>query len=153
MTTSPDRIPASPRHVFERFVQASINNAWDDLADLYAPDAVVEIPFAPPGVPKSSQGRELFRERFRAAAGSRQFHKAEPVIVHETPDPELIVAELSLHGTVTVTGRSFVNSFVMVMRVRDGLIVSSRDYSNPFVMAEAFGRLSELFAALTDRTG
>jgi ketosteroid isomerase-like protein len=148
---STDRIPASPRQVFERFVQASINNAWDDLADLYAPDAVVEIPFAPPGVPKLSQGRELFRERFRAASGSRQFHEADPVIVHETLDSELIIAELSLRGTVTGTGHSFVNSFVMVMRVKDGLIVSSRDYSNPLAMAAAFGRLPELFTALTDK--
>jgi uncharacterized protein len=34
------------------------------------------------------------------------------------------------------------------MRVRDGLIVQSRDYANHAVFAAAFGRLDEVAAAL-----
>jgi ketosteroid isomerase-like protein len=139
----------SPREIFERFLRASVDNAWDDLANLYSPDVVIEIPFAPPGVPQLTEGREVIRERFKGAAGMRQFQKADSVIVHETHDPELIIVEYDLHGQVTTTGRLFINKYIMVIRVRDGQIVSSRDYANPLTGAVAFDILPQLFSALT----
>ena len=38
----------------------------------------------------------------------------------------------------------------MVVTVRDGLIVHSRDYSNPIDGARLLGRLPQLVATLTD---
>ncbi|WP_182902271.1 nuclear transport factor 2 family protein [Microbispora sp. H10830] len=133
----------SPREIADRFLRASVANAWDDLADLYASDAVIEIPFAPEGVPTRSQGRELFRARFKAAAPLRRFEKAGPVVIHETRDPEVVIVEYDLHGSMTRSGRPFVFSYVMVMRIRDGLIVHSRDYANPLAGAEFRDELAE----------
>jgi ketosteroid isomerase-like protein len=140
----------SPREIVERFIQATADNAWDDLADLYAADVVIEIPFAPPGVPRRTEGRETLRERFKGVAGLRRFDKAELLAMHETQDPEVIVVEWSVHGQVNATGRSFTFSYIMVVRVRDGRIVSSRDYSNPIDGAKAFDRLPQLFEGLVD---
>ena len=36
----------SPRELFEQLIQGVSEQRWDELADLYAEDAVVEHPFA-----------------------------------------------------------------------------------------------------------
>ena len=50
--------------------------------------------------------------------------------VHETADPEVVIAEYGPSGTVTTTGRRASASFVMVLRVRDGRIVHLREYQD-----------------------
>jgi hypothetical protein len=42
---------------------------------------------------------------------------------------------------------------IFVMRVRDGEIVSSRDYHDAIASARARGQLGELFAAVTGDAG
>jgi ketosteroid isomerase-like protein len=128
------------RSVFDRFLAASVENRWDDLADLYAEDVTIEMPFTLPGVPRETKGREELRRRFRAAGQVRRLVKAENVVVHETNDPAVLVAELDLHGEVG--GAPFVSSYVMVMTIRDGLIVHSRDYTDTAAAAERLKALS-----------
>ncbi|WP_033290917.1 nuclear transport factor 2 family protein [Amycolatopsis jejuensis] len=115
--------------VFERFLAASVDNRWDDLADLYAEDVVIEIPFAPAGVPTMTQGREELRKRFHQAASRRRITKADRVVVHQTSDPEVLVTEFDLHGEME--GKPYVSTYAMVMTMREGRIVRSRDYSGP----------------------
>jgi uncharacterized protein len=74
--------------------------------------------------------------------------RATNVTIHETTDPEVIVAEFEYRGTILARGRSFVTRCVFVMRIRDGQIVESRDYIDPIASARAHGRLDELFAAI-----
>ena len=128
------------RSVFDRFLAASVENRWDDLADLYAEDVTIELPFTLPGVPRETKGREELRRRFRAAGQMRRLVKAENVVVHETADPAVLVAELDLHGEID--GSPFVSSYVMVMTIRDGLIVHSRDYTDTAAAAERLKELS-----------
>ncbi|MEF3305359.1 nuclear transport factor 2 family protein [Paenibacillus sp. GYB003] len=71
----------------------------------------------------------------------RRFEEAEWLAMHETQNSEVVVAEWIVHGQVTATGRSFTLSYMMVVKVQDGRIVSSRDYSNPIDGAKAFDRL------------
>jgi ketosteroid isomerase-like protein len=135
---------ASPREVAERFIRAAAANAWDEVADLYAPDAVIELPFAPPGIPGLFEGREGHRTRFKAVAPARRFTKVDPLVLHETDDPEVVVAEYTLHGTMTRSARPFAFSYVMVVRVRDGLIVHSRDYGDNLAGAEFREEIAEV---------
>ncbi|MFI5583719.1 nuclear transport factor 2 family protein [Amycolatopsis sp. NPDC051758] len=134
------RVPASPaRAVFDAFLAASVENRWDDLADLYAPDVVIEMPFTPAGVPRLTHGREELRGRFLAAGKVRRLVKADNVVVHETSDPSVLVAEFDLHGELG--GSAFVSTYVMVMTVRDGLITYSRDYADTAAAAERIRQL------------
>ncbi|WP_410562218.1 nuclear transport factor 2 family protein [Amycolatopsis sp. cmx-4-61] len=122
------------RAVFDRFLAASVENRWDDLADLYAEDVTLEMPFTLPGVPRVTKGREELRRRFRAAAGSRRIVEAGNVVVHETTDPSVLVAEFDLHQEER--GEAFAVSYVMVLTVRDGRIAHSRDYTDTAAAAE-----------------
>jgi len=122
------------RAVFDRFLAASVENRWDDLADLYAEDVTLEMPFTLPGMPRETKGREELRRRFHAAAGMRRVTKADNVVVHETKDPSVLVAEFDLHQEVR--GTAFTASYVLVLTIRDGLITHSRDYTDTAAAAE-----------------
>jgi len=76
--------------------------------------------------------------------------RARNITVHQTSDPEVIVAEWDYDGLVTTTGRSFQVSNIQVSRVRNGQIVASRDYHNHLVLAELLGQLPTLLAALAN---
>lgn len=64
--------------------------------------------------------------------------------MHETADPEVIVAEFAYAVTHLATGKRFSYPCTFVVRVRDGEIVESRDYIDHLGSAEARGSLAEL---------
>ncbi|MFI0724288.1 nuclear transport factor 2 family protein [Streptomyces sp. NPDC021224] len=120
----------SPHDVLDRYYQAMLDKSADDLADLYAADAVHEFPFTAPGFPPSFEGREAVRAGYRAAWGASPVRVEEirRVAVHRTDDPEVIVAEQVVMGTVPDTGAAFGVPGLLVLRVRGGCISHVRDY-------------------------
>jgi ketosteroid isomerase-like protein len=70
------------------------------------------------------------------------------VVVRETDDAEVVVAEFDYRVHHRVTGRTFEAANIQVLRVRDGLIVSSRDYHDHLALVVAGGDLPRLVAAL-----
>ena len=127
----------SPRDVIESLIQGISKGRWQELDELYADDALVEYPFALPSGPTRLAGRSAIRRYFAAVARLPLELKAHHVVVHETKDPEVVIAEYVYDGLVTTTGRSFQVSNIQVSRVRDGQIVTSRDYHNHPVLADA----------------
>ncbi|WAL64339.1 nuclear transport factor 2 family protein [Amycolatopsis cynarae] len=132
----------SPREVFFRLSEGISDGRWTELGDLYAEDCVVEHPQRPPAGSRMT-GRKAVADRFAATAGSIEL-KARDVVVHETTDPELVVAEFAYHGRHGE--RTFRSANVQVLRVRDGLIVHSRDYHDYLKMAAARDGLDALAA-------
>jgi ketosteroid isomerase-like protein len=140
-------MPATPREVLERVIDRVTRQQWDALPELYAEDTIVDHPLQLP-VPTTLRGRSALAEHFAAAAPLPLRVRAENLVVHETSDPEVVVGELDYRGVNTDTGTQFTIANIFVMRVRDGLIVESRDYANHAVFAAAFGRLREVTDAL-----
>jgi len=108
-----------------------------DLAELYAADAVVELPFAAPGGLRL-EGRAQIREHFAGASRAPVRLTPSRVRIHETHDPEVVVVEYDYDGEVTTTGARFTVANVQVITGRDGLIVESRDYHDHAALAAAF---------------
>lgn len=144
---------ARPREVFESLVRLSAEGSWGELADLYAEDVLIEIPFAMPGAPRRAQGNSVFRGRLQASADRRDVNKVENVVIHETADPEVVIGEYELHLTSASTGEPHVCGYVTVIRVRDGKIVHSRGYSDPLAQAEALGKMPEVLTLLNEKFG
>lgn len=142
---------ASPRETAERFLRAAIGADPGEMADCYAASVVIEMPFAvAPLIPARIEAtREELRARFRAGAASRKYKSLGNVVIHETADPDVVIIEYELHGEFTQTAEPFSLSFLMVLTVRGGQIVHSRDYSNPIAGARVIGRLPELIASLS----
>ncbi len=100
-----------------------------ELAALYAERTRVEHPMALDDTPLLS--RDDLRRHFAAGTDMTPItdYRTADIVVHETTDAEVIVAEFRYLGSVG--GRSFQVPCVFVMRVRDGEIVESRDYISP----------------------
>jgi ketosteroid isomerase-like protein len=145
------RSGVTPRQVAERFIRAMVSQAPGDMADLYADRLVIEMPFFPPGLfpARVETGREELRARFAAGRADRIYTQAGNVVIHETADPEVVIVEYDLHGERLEPREAFTQSFILVLTIRDGLIVHSRDYTNPITGARMLGRLPELIKALT----
>ena len=112
----------------------------DGYADLFAPDAVIEAPFAPPGAPGRLQGREAIREYSRhVMASPLRLDDFEVTDLHQTQDPEVVIVEMRTAGTLTTTGRSFAATSIQILRIRGGRIVLFRDFADPRVLADVLG--------------
>jgi uncharacterized protein len=131
---------ATPADVLVRRSHLILNGDADGFADLFAPDAVIEVPFTPPGVPARLEGREAIREYSRRVMASPlRLEDFELVELYQTQDPEVVIAEVRAKATVTTTGRSFTATSIQILRVREGHIVLFRDFADPRVLEEATG--------------
>jgi ketosteroid isomerase-like protein len=134
----------TPRETVEALLNTVTEEDRTKLADFYAPDVVIEMPFQPGAA--RTEGRETIRARMVAGKDTWVFDGVKNLTLHETADPEVIITEYELAGRVTATQKPFTVRFVMVTRVRDGLIVHSRDYNNPLTMARAMDATPEQLA-------
>ncbi|BAL87883.1 hypothetical protein AMIS_26630 [Actinoplanes missouriensis 431] len=140
---------SSPRETFLKLVHGVCDGPYEELADLYAEQTLVTHPFHPLDAPPLHSRREL-HEHFTAPPLITRTLNRKPVdiVIHETADPEVIVAEFAYQGRVEETGEEFTVPCVFVMRIRDGLIVESRDYIHHIASARARGQLDSLLHAL-----
>jgi len=128
---------ATAREVVEQVLRVGREMDAEAFAALFAPDGYVEWPFRPAGVPARVAGREQIREFLTAQAnGLIRFDEYRNTVIHQTVDPEVVIVEYDVDGTVLPTGAPFHQTIIAVLRVRDGLIASYRDYLNPLVLAE-----------------
>ena len=121
----------TPAEVLERRREVLRNQDTDGFAGLFAPDGVIELPFAAPDMPSRLEGQQAIREfSRRMAASPLRIDDLESTAVYQTDDPEVVITEIIAHGTVTSTGRTFTGTSIQVFRIRDGKIVLFRDYFN-----------------------
>ena len=129
---------ASPADVLSRRRQLMLNGDADGLADLFAPDAVIEFSFhGPPGTPVRLEGREVIREYSRRVMASPlRLEDYEVAEFYQAQDPEVVIVEMRAKATVTTTGRSFTASSIQVLRIREGHIVLFRDFADPRILED-----------------
>jgi ketosteroid isomerase-like protein len=144
---------AGPRDVFARYQRAVLDQSPDGIADLFAPDGVFEYGFTVPGMPRRTEGQEEVRRGLRQMLGRFRFEEYLNVRIHRAADPEVIVVEHDIAGTIVATGRPHVMSYVYVLRVRDGHIVHLRDYANLLAAAEVSGGLAAFLGRFTTPPG
>lgn len=117
----------------------------DKLAEFYAEEADVRHPMVPLG-DTPLLGREALRQHFgTAGSAGRAGVRVEDVRVHQTADPEVVIGEFTYRGDAGWATRGFI-----VLRVRDRLIVESRDCIDHLGLARATNTVDALWAKLTD---
>lgn len=117
----------------------------DKLAEFYAEETDVRHPMAPLGdTPLLS--REALRQHFATALSAGLTGvRVENVRVHQTADPEVAIGEFTYRGD-----GGWAAPGIIVFRIRDGLIVESRDYIDHLGLARATNTVDALCAQLTD---
>jgi uncharacterized protein (TIGR02246 family) len=132
---------ATPADVLARRRQLMLNGDADGLADLFAPDAVIEFSFhGPPGTPARLEGREAIREYSRRVMASPlRLEDYEVAELYQTQDPAVVIAEMRAKATVTTTGRPITATSIQILRIRDGHIELFRDFADPRFLEDVIG--------------
>lgn len=140
--------PLTPAEVFLALVNGVAEGRWDELPGLYAEQTDVVHPFDPLRAP-ALRTRDQLRAHFAPGGTDPTLpRRAASITIHQTTDPEVIVAEFEYQGTVAGTGEPFALPGIFVLRVRNGEIVSSRDYFDHLTAARVRGQLDALIAAI-----
>lgn len=107
--------------------------------DLFADDAVLECPFAPPGGMHRLVGRDAIAAYFRELSGVQDSDGMTLAAVHRSTGQQ--VAVLEYHGTARsrITGSSYPQRYVAVVQTGDGRIRLFREYWDPRPVVAAFG--------------
>jgi uncharacterized protein len=139
----------TPGDVFRQLVNGVAAGEWQSLPELYGEETYVVHPFHPLGSEPITSRAEL-EAHFRPPAGAPPLptRTVENVVIHETVDPEVIIAEFEYHGAAMDTGAPTVIPAVFVMRVRNGQILMSRDYLDHLASARFRGQLGEMLKAI-----
>ncbi|MEU8209541.1 nuclear transport factor 2 family protein [Micromonospora sp. NPDC049044] len=133
----------SSRAVVEEILRAGREADIEAFVALMAPDGYLEWPYHPPGVPGRLRGRPEIRRHLTQTAGTFiRFDEYRNVVLHETTDPEVVIVEYEAYGSVVATAGPFEQQVIAVIRVRDGQVLSYRDYVNPLPLVEALASIT-----------
>lgn len=116
------------------------------FAGLWAADGIIEFPFATADYPSRVEGREAITAYMRSYPDLVDIREITSRSLHQTTDPEVVVAEFETSGFVVKTGQPYTMKYIGVITVRDGEITLYRDYWSPLAAAEAMGGLDELLS-------
>lgn len=129
----------TPHAVFERMRQTWLGEPGPLTGEDYADDVIIEAPFAPPGRPTRIVGRQRFLDfaNPQRAALPVRFDDCRTTAVHETADPDTIIVEYELTGTVTTTNQQHTAAFISVLTVHNGKVTRWREYQNTLAIMTA----------------
>jgi ketosteroid isomerase-like protein len=119
-----------------RALQLLLDKDMIGFAGLWAEDGVMEFPFAPPGWPAGVEGRAAIEDYLRDYPKMLDIQGFPAQVVHQSTNPDVAVVEFDAEGVVVATGKPYRFSYIAVITVRDGEIVSYRDYWNPLYVQE-----------------
>jgi ketosteroid isomerase-like protein len=118
-----------PLQVLERRDKVIVDHDMEAFVDLFAEEAVIEMPFTTGELPSRLEGREVIRAfSLHADRDAMRLDELRVHQIHQTADPEVVIVELTSVGHVTATGAPFEVPCIQVFRIRDGRIVLFRDY-------------------------
>jgi len=145
-------VPAAARSLLDGYYRAMLAKNADALANLYAEQAVHEFPLLTPFFPKQLNGREEIRKHYAAVWGASPIRILDlrETAVHVAQGSGTIIAEAE-YTAQSPDGKSFVLSFLVVMRVENNLISRLRDYMDSLGAAHGLDRLPNLVEALKRR--
>ncbi len=106
---------------------------------LLAEDAVLELRFAPPGIPRRTEGKaaiEAFMGPVGDAIEAENFLDIELDTMHG--DPSVVVAQFHSDMKLKVPG-SYKNQYIGLITVRDGQVARFVEFFDPIPLQEALG--------------
>ena len=111
----------------------------DELVDLFADDAVMELPFAPGKMARRHVGKAAIGTFQRFARDAFSEFSMTVDAIHETTDPHVVVAEHRSVAVVAENGRPYCNHYVTFFTFDDdGRITKWREFYDAGVVVRAF---------------
>jgi len=118
---------------FARAIKALQAGDIDSWMEIYAPDAIHEFPFAPEGMARSLEGRDVIAAYMGQLSSLIRFGSLSDVRVREAGD-EVIIEATGHHRRVADDSPRDL-SYVWFITHRDGKVTHFRDYMNPLQLS------------------
>jgi uncharacterized protein len=113
------------------------DGGWPASDIMQGRSRLMTSPGSAPGAPSRLDGQEAIRDYSRHfVALPMRLEEFEVAELHQTQDPEVVIAEMRVRATLTTTGQSFNATSIQVLRIREGQIVLFRDFANPRVLGD-----------------
>lgn len=132
----------TPIEVLELYYGAMRDKSADDFAELYAMNAVHEFSFFTPNGPPRLEGREAVRSSYKDRWRNHplMIKTINSVFIYQATDPEVVIAQwLAQAALSTASERAVEITGLLVLRVKDGLIVHTRDFMDSLGILHALG--------------
>jgi hypothetical protein len=130
-----------------------IDKGASSFVDMMAEHAVMEFPYALPGLPVRLDGREAVARHLERAAGIIAIDRMGAPTVHRSIDPDLIILEFDGFGHGVETGEPYDQRYISVIRTDNGRITHYRDYWNPIAVLRARKGTAHVDALLSADAG
>ena len=122
------------------FLTSLEDKDMDKLANLWAEDAVQDMPFSPEGFPKRVEGKEGLIEHYAAWPEiSGQANFTDNLVFYPMQDSTMVFAEWRGDVKIIPTGRQYRQRYGGLFHIVDGKIELFREYYDPIVFKYAFG--------------
>lgn len=130
-STNADTIRAFYAHLEAKDIPAFL--------DLFAEDAVQDMPYAPPGFPARVEGKTEIAKLFAGFPDATNGVAFPGLTIYPTDDPDRLIAEVG--GEIEFKGADerYRQRYISIFEFEDGKIMLFREYFNPIPFAEAVG--------------
>lgn len=146
-----------PLSSFSAMLRVALNDLLDPAAttfmEMMADDAVMEFPYAPPGLTQRLEGRAALAEYISGLVNIIKVESMTLSVIHHTTQPGVLILEFEGAASSVQTGNLYNQIYISVITLRDGYIVHYRDYWNPLVVLEAAGGAGAIAAPVPGGEG
>ena len=139
MSSNDDERRAATQKLMRDYQTLLTQRRFDEWADLWADDGVLEFPYAPAGRRRAYQGKADILAYMKHATGRVAMDAIEHMRVFPMQDPDIAVVELATKGHTLANGAPYDQSFVLFFEVQDGKLRRHREYWNPLATIDAIG--------------
>ena len=123
-------------HAFLDLLSAKDMDAW---AELWAEDAVQDMPFSPEGFPKRVEGKSALVRHYATLPGATGRMVFVDRVERPLLDPDAVLLEYRGEIEILPTGRDYDNTYAgLFVFDADGRITLFREYFDPNVLSEAW---------------
>ncbi|MFF5992689.1 nuclear transport factor 2 family protein [Prauserella flavalba] len=109
------------------------------VAPLFHEDGVLDIPYAPSGIPRTLAGRAAIDEFYRALPELVTPMNFAGYRISALEEDGEFVAEYTSDSSMKQTGVPYRNTYVARVTVRDGKIARFAEFFDPIPLVEALG--------------
>jgi uncharacterized protein len=135
--SEPTGRPTAAQHALSEHLRLVSSGEIEEWVDLFAPDGVLEFPYAPPGVPQRVQGHDALLAHMRSFPATFDVHFVD-LVFHDTVDQSVAIAEFRSVGHAVPTQKPYEQTCISVVYTdSEGRITRYLDYWNPLVALEA----------------
>ncbi|BBX72053.1 nuclear transport factor 2 family protein [Mycolicibacterium psychrotolerans] len=145
-----DQRRAQTDRVTDALLDSLRRNDMRAFADQWAPDGLMEFPFAPPGYPVL-RSRDDVRDYVKDYSATLRIDTVNELRRHHTLDPDTVILEFSAEGVAVQSNSPYHMDYVAVITVGTDGVQRYRDYWNSLAAAAALGGADALSTGFRGR--